>query len=152
MVVSSDWGDSTDVHPRHKKPIGERLALKALAREYSHNIPDIESPQCIEVYRHRDTLILTFDQPLTTSDGEAPRTFEIASHNGIYHPAKALIDGKKVYVIDSEATLPPPSVSGPSIWVRYGWQPYTRANLCGAGPHKQPVSTFRKRCQVIKLY
>lgn len=152
MAVSSDLGDSTDVHPRHKKPIGERLALKALAREYRHNIPDFESPQCVDILRHCDTLILTFSQPLTTLDGEAPRTFEIASHNGIYHPAKALIDGKRVYVIDSEATLPPPSVSGPSIWVRYGWQPYTRANLCGAGPHKQPVSTFRKRCQVIKLY
>jgi sialate O-acetylesterase len=34
MVVSIDTGDSLDVHPTDKKPIGERLSLLALAKTY----------------------------------------------------------------------------------------------------------------------
>ena len=34
MAVSSDKGDSLDVHPRDKRPIGERLAHWALHKEY----------------------------------------------------------------------------------------------------------------------
>lgn len=36
MVVSSDQGDSLDVHPANKKPIGERLAYWVLNRTYGH--------------------------------------------------------------------------------------------------------------------
>ena len=32
MAVSSDLGDSLDVHPRNKQPIGERLARWALLK------------------------------------------------------------------------------------------------------------------------
>ena len=38
MVVSSDCGDSIDVHPRNKRPIGERLARWALSDTYKYNL------------------------------------------------------------------------------------------------------------------
>ena len=34
MAVSSDLGDSLDVHPKHKQPVGERLAHWALNQTY----------------------------------------------------------------------------------------------------------------------
>ncbi len=149
MVVSSDWGDSTDVHPRHKKPVGERLALQALNKEYSYEykfkIPDAKSPRVVEGSgtQYRDTVTLDFDQPLATSDGEAVRGFEIEGRDGLFHPATAVIKGTQVIITASD-TLRQGVDEQPSR-IRYGWQPFTRANLCGAGPHKLPVSTFEDR-------
>ena len=34
MVVITDAGDSTDIHPRNKRVTGERLAAWALAKQY----------------------------------------------------------------------------------------------------------------------
>lgn len=38
MAVSSDHGDSLDVHPICKKPVGERLARGALNKTYQKNV------------------------------------------------------------------------------------------------------------------
>ena len=38
MAVSSDRGDSLNVHPTRKKEIGERLAHWALNKTYGHNV------------------------------------------------------------------------------------------------------------------
>lgn len=137
MAVSSDLGDSTDVHPRHKKPVGERLALLALAgddfRKNQYHSPGI----LMWVNREDSAVVIQFDQPLTTSDGNAPRTFELAGEDGIFYPATAIIGDKTVTVTAVDVTVPRA--------VRYGWQPFTRANLCGTGKHKLPVSTFKAK-------
>lgn len=133
MAVSSDRGDSTDVHPRHKKPIGERLALLALDDNGRWHA-DYHSPEPAINTRNGSAAIIRFNQPVTTMDGGAPRTFELAGEDGIFYPATAIIGDKTVIVTAVEVVVPRA--------VRYGWQPFTRANLCGTGPHKLPVSTF----------
>lgn len=136
MAVSSDRGDSTDVHPRYKKPIGERLALLALnGRDRWYT--DYHSPEPTIVTRDGNRAAIRFDQPVTTKDGGVPTTFELAGEEGIFHPATAQVTGENTVIASA------PEVSTP-VYVRYGWQPFTRANLCGAGPHKLPVSTFKK--------
>ena len=57
-----------------------------------------------------------------SSDGDKLRTFEIAEHDGLFVPAEAqIIDGKTVKVWSGQIRNPK--------FVRYGWQPFTRANL-----------------------
>lgn len=157
MVVSSDWGDSTDVHPRHKKPIGERLALRALNKEYSYEykfkIPDAKSPWVGEgsAVQHLDTVTLDFDQPLATSDGKSVRGFEVEGKDGLFYPATAVINGKQVIITASKEGTPRQRIDEDPIKIRYGWQPFTRANLCGAGPHKLPVSTFEIMVSCLQI-
>lgn len=134
MAVSSDCGDSLDVHPRCKQPIGERLARWALAKTYGQHITP-SGPVFSSVTRQADALIVSFlyADGLQTSDGKAPSCFEIAEEDGLFQPANATIEGNTV-------RLTSPTIKHPR-YVRYAWQPFTRANLVNAD--HLPASTFR---------
>lgn len=58
MAASSDYGDSLDVHPQNKKPIGERLARWALNTTYgyTHLVPSGPLFRKAD-FRDRDILI-----------------------------------------------------------------------------------------------
>ncbi len=136
MAVSSDKGDSLDVHPRFKEPVGERLARQALHNVYGFKNLTPEGPEPVKAMASRNSSVtVTFDNAsgLTTSDGAAPRTFEIAGRDGVFYPADAVIDGPAVRVASESVSRP--------CYVRYGWQPFTRANLINAD--SLPASTFK---------
>lgn len=134
MAVSSDLGDSLDVHPHQKQPIGERLAAWALNQTY--HLPVVPSgPLFKEALLQGQQVVLSFDyaESLTTRDGHSPCCFELAEEDGLFYPAEARIKGTQVWLQTSQLTHP--------RWVRYAWQPFTRANLInGTG---FPASTFR---------
>ena len=134
MAVSSDCGHPSDVHPTQKQAVGQRLALWALHDTYRFNLvpsgPLFKSFECKE-----GAVFVNFDYAdgLHSSDGEVLRTFEVAEMEGRFVPAKAEVVGNQVKVWSE--TLKNPK------YVRYGWQPYTEANLVnGAG---LPASTFK---------
>lgn len=134
MVVSSDHGDSLNVHPTHKQPIGERLARWALSDSYGYSITP-SGPLFESVVREGEALVVSFafGEGLRTSDGNSPSCFEIAEEEGLYHPANVTIVGDKV-------RLTSPDLKAPR-YVRYAWQPFTRANL--VNKDGLPASTFR---------
>lgn len=138
MAVSSDCGDSLDVHPLRKQPIGQRLARWALNKTYGMSVTP-SGPIYKGVVRSADALIVSFDyaDSLRTSDGKQPSTFEIAEEEGMYYPATAVIEGNTV-------RLTSPEVKNPR-YVRYGWQPFTRANLINGDA--LPASTFRGKAE-----
>lgn len=138
MAVSSDCGDSLDVHPLRKQPVGQRLARWALNKTYGKSITP-SGPIYKGVVRSADALIVSFDYAdnLCTSDGKQPSTFEIAEEEGMYYPATAVIEGNTV-------RLTSPEVKNPR-YVRYGWQPFTRANLINGDV--LPASTFRGKAE-----
>lgn len=138
MAVSSDCGDSLDVHPLRKQPIGQRLARWALNKTYGMSVTP-SGPIYKGVVRSADALIVSFDyaDSLCTSDGKQPSTFEIAEEEGMYNPATAVIEGNTV-------RLTSPEVKNPR-YVRYGWQPFTRANLINGDA--LPASTFRGKAE-----
>lgn len=133
MAVTSDVGDSLDVHPRRKRQVGERLAAWALAGTYGKNI--VYSGPLLKnalPAGNQVSCSFAFDKKLQTSDNQALRGFEVAGSDLVFHQAKAVIRRSRVVV--SAPQVPQPR------YVRYGWQPYSTANLCnGAG---LPASTF----------
>lgn len=138
MAVSSDCGDSLDVHPLRKQPIGQRLARWALNKTYGMSVTP-SGPIYKGVVRSADALIVSFDyaDSLCTSDGKQPSTFEIAEEEGMYYPATAVIE-------ENTVRLTSPEVKNPR-YVRYGWQPFTRANLINGDA--LPASTFRGKAE-----
>ena len=138
MAVTSDCGDSLDVHPKRKLPVGERLARWALCKTYGKTITP-SGPVYKAVVREADALVVSFDYAdgLCTSDGKSPSTFEIAEEEGMYYPATAVVSGSTVRLTSPEVKHP--------RYVRYGWQPFTRANLVNGDA--LPASTFRGEAQ-----
>ena len=135
MAVSSDHGDSLDVHPRNKKPIGERLGHWALNRTYGHKQVVPSGPLYRNVEFRNGAAYLTFDygEGLHSADGQPLRTFEVAEIDGLFEPAVAEVEGNRLKVYNK-------SIKNPR-YVRYGWQPFTRANL--VNKTGLPASTFR---------
>ena len=144
MAVSSDHGDSLDVHPRHKREIGERLAHWALNKTYGHDC--LPSGPLYRSVKFKDgAAYITFDygKGMHSSDGGELRTFEIAGHDGLFVPAEAqIIDGKTVKIWSDQIQNP--------RFVRYGWQPFTRANLVNEAG--LPASTFRSEASPVSWF
>lgn len=139
MVVSSDRGDSLDVHPKAKKEIGERLASWALNKTYNYKDVVPSGPLFKDVVFEKNVAVVSFNygEDMHSSDGAPIRTFELAGEDMLFYPAKAVVTGDKIKVSCKEVKEPK--------MVRYGWQPFTRANLVnGVG---LPASTF---CSDVK--
>lgn len=135
MAVSSDYGDSLDVHPRNKKPVGERLARWALNKTYGMHDVLPSGPLFCRADFCEDVVYVTFDygKGLKSSDGGPLRTFEVAETDGVYYPAVAEIINGQIKVYSEQVKRP--------RYIRYGWQPFTRANLVNEAG--LPASTFR---------
>ena len=133
MAVSSDVGDSLDVHPKNKRPVGERLAKVALHNTYGfaieHSGPTLRS---MEVKGKKVVLEFDHAKGLTTSDGREVIGFEVAADDKVYYEATAEIKNDKV-VLKFNADITPK-------YVRYAWRPFTRANLING--NALPASTF----------
>ena len=135
MVVSSDKGDSLDVHPIHKKEIGERLARWALNKTYGKTDVVPSGPLADKVVYEKGAAYVSFEygDGLKASDGKDIRTFEVAGDDMMYYPAHAVVEGNRLKVWSDKVKEPKR--------VRYGWQPFTRANLVNA--EGLPASTFQ---------
>ena len=135
MAVSSDYGDSLDVHPRNKKPVGERLARWALHDTYGmvHVVPSGPLFRCADFRQGAAYITFDYAEGMHTSDGQPIKTFEIADTEGIFYPAQAEVIGNRIKVYSEKVKSP--------RYVRYAWQPFTRANLVNSAG--LPASTFR---------
>ncbi|TDW96329.1 sialate O-acetylesterase [Dinghuibacter silviterrae] len=139
MVVTMDVGESKNLHPINKKPVGERLAATALAGTYGlegivHSGPHY---QCMEV-RGRDVVIHfepgTLSGGLKTIDGGAPLFFTMAGADKVFYPAVATIEGDHV-VLHSDKVRKP-------LAARYAFTNYPVTNLeNGAGWPAVPFRT-----------
>ena len=134
MAVITDAGDSTDIHPRNKVIPAERLSRWALKNEYGRKVE-----ACGPVYKSMkvkgDKAILSFDYTAKglKADGGELKGFEVAGDDGVFYPALAKIDGKRVIVYSDKVNSPTD--------VRYGWGKFFRVNLYNEAG--LPASPFR---------
>ena len=136
MAVCSDLGDPKDVHPRHKRAVGERLARVALHRTYGFDNVTDSGPAIRRATLRDGAVYAEFDNAdgLRTSDGQPLRRFELAEYDGLFHSAEAVVCEDGTVRIKSDVVAHP-------RFVRYAWQPYTDANMVnGEG---LPASTFK---------
>ncbi len=133
FAVSSDKGHPSDVHPKEKAPIGERLARLALAGTYcmNHIVYNGPTPVGAKVVKGRTVVEFSSAKELKTSDGQPLRGLEVAGKVGSFSEVlvdKVTIEGNKI-IIDN-----------PVARVRYAWKPYTTANM--VNEEGLPAGTF----------
>ena len=138
MAVTIDVGNMSNIHFTHKREVGERLALIALAKSYGFKNIVSKGPACVKIIEEKDQLQLDFDQQLFTIGHKDPHGFEIGYKNPgsdsvIFVKAKSIIKGTKVLVWNSQVKNP--------LVVRYAWLEVGDANL--ANRNGLPAYPFR---------
>ena len=136
MAVAIDVGHPTNVHPSHKKPVGDRLSRLALNHIYGKNIPcHGPLPEQLSVQKTGITIKFSHADGLTTSDNTPPRAFELAGGDGIFHPATAEIINDTIFLTNNKITHPNS--------VRYAWSNYPDVNLVNSSG--LPAHPFRRK-------
>ena len=133
MAVSSDFGDSLNVHPTHKQPVGERLALLALKNSYHKNIV-ASGPIVEKAFQSGKEIVIDFvnAKKLKVRDNEPLTGFEVMNEKGeIISPKAGIKNNKVILYLEKNEKI---------IEVLYAFKPFTNANL--ENEAGLPASTF----------
>ncbi|MDE3247539.1 MAG: sialate O-acetylesterase [Bacteroidota bacterium] len=134
MVVTTDNGDSLDIHPRNKKLVGERLARWPLHDLYAKNDVIESGPIYQSVQKEGKYMRIRFRYAQgLVAHGATLNEFTIAGADSLFVPAQARIDGNTVLVWSDAIDKP--------IAVRFAWRNIPQPNLYNAAG--LPASPFR---------
>ena len=137
MAVITDVGNVSDIHPRNKRTVGNRLSLWALAKSYGRDELTYSGPLFTSM-KVVDNKAISFNHAagLKSTDGKPLTWFTVAGADKAFVDAKAAIAGNTV-VVSSD------SVANP-VAVRFGWHETAEPNLAnGAGLPASPFRTDR---------
>lgn len=113
FAVTADIGDPGDPHFKNKQEAGRRLALVALAKTYGRNLGS-SGPSVRDIRKEQDAFVVAFDHAAgLTLRGDAPKAFELAGEDRVFHPAAAEVEADTVIVKS-------PAVPAPAA-IRYAW-------------------------------
>ncbi len=112
MAVTNDIGNIYNIHPGNKYQVGKRLALWALAKAYGKRI--FYSGPIFKGHKvEGDKIRCYFDQAGGLKAPHGLKLFKIAGKDGIFVPAKAVIDSQTVVVSSPQVPTP--------VAVNYAW-------------------------------
>ena len=125
-AVAIDIGHHTDIHPKDKKSVGERLARLALVRTYGLSDLVEAGPIPVAATLSGSSVTVAFRNAneLAAGDGEALRGFQLAGGNGPFAWVEAAVRDRTVVLTVPEGMEP--------TKVRYAWDDYPDCNLVGA--------------------
>ncbi|MDO4754756.1 MAG: sialate O-acetylesterase [Parabacteroides sp.] len=139
MITTNDLVEPyeySQIHPRKKREIGNRLAWHALAKTYGHKGIYPDSPSYREMEIDGKQIIVRFNHAdRGLSPWEEIKGFEIAGENKKFYPAEAQL-GKK----DDEIIVSSPKVKKP-VAVRYCFKNFQIGNV--VNHRDQPLIPFR---------
>jgi sialate O-acetylesterase len=126
QAVTTDVGDSGNIHPGRKQEVGRRLARVALARTYGQKILD-SGPVFKEAIRegvgYRVSFTMTGGQHRLSTMQNSVEGFELAGADKVFKPAKAVFSDDRNTVLVTSTDVPEP------IAVRYAWRDFPNASL-----------------------
>lgn len=134
IAVILDCGELGNIHPTDKHPVGHRLAL--LARHLVYGERDLAAfgPMYRSSAVSGDTMTVWFDHAQQGMEWHGdPTGFELAGGDGVYHPARAVLDGNAVHLTCEAVPAP--------CFVRYNWVNYGAVTLFGT--NGIPAAPFR---------
>ena len=144
MAITIDIGDKSNVHPKNKQDLGDRLARIARANVYGEKI-EFSGPMYESMTVDGDSVRIKFSHVsggLVAKNGDL-KTFEIAGKDGHFAAASAKIDGDTVVVSSSDVPEP--------MAVRYAWNRWPQGcNLYNADG--LPAAPFRSDGQAIEHF
>ena len=135
LITLMDEGEPSDVHPKNKRPVGERLAR--LARAMIHEEDVVPTGPLVDRYEISGGAALVHFRHAGEGlqfSGEALRTFTACGADKVFHPAQAEITSKDSIRVTS------PNVPEP-VAVRYAWEPFPDCNLFNS--EDLPAAPFR---------
>ncbi len=135
MVVTSDIGNTADIHPTNKLDVGKRFASIALNKTYGKTALPVSGPLYREMKVEGNKIRLYFDhaEQGLVSRGKELTLFEIAGQDQQFVPAKAKIDGSTI-VVSARGVKDPAAV-------RFAWSNTAEPNLFNK--EGLPASAFR---------
>lgn len=118
LTVTIDVGDSTSLHPLKKEPVGNRIALWALAKVYGKKGIVFSGPVIERIHSFGNKVFLVFKnigKRLVCKNFSFLKGFEISDNSSQddFIPANAFINGDSVIVLA-------PGIERPYA-VRYAW-------------------------------
>jgi len=106
LAVGIDIGETDQIHPRNKRPMGERLALLARHRVYGEKIEDTGPTfASIKIEKDKVRVQLTHADGLHATGGTIP-CFAVAGADQKFVAATAAIDGTTVIVSSPNVIAP----------------------------------------------
>ncbi len=130
-----DVGNPSDIHPKNKAPVGERLALAALKKCFGQQ-NSAPGPVLKSAEVKGGAMEVSFDNAAggLKFAGEA-KGFELAGADRKFIPATAAVSGNASVKVEC------PEIAQP-VYVRYGWSNTPTATLCNdEGLPALPFST-----------
>jgi sialate O-acetylesterase len=134
QAVITDVGETSDIHPRRKEPVGARLALAARALAYREKI-EYSGPVFQDLSIEGNKVALRFSHlgKGLEARGGLPLGFTVAGEDKKFFNAHAEIRGDKVIVWNDKIEKP--------VAVRFGWTNYPIVDLWNKDG--LPASPFR---------
>ena len=116
MAVTTDIGDTKDIHPKNKQEVGLRLAKIALNKVYGKTT-EYSGPVYQSMKTEAGKIILSFTHNesgwMVKDKYGYIKGFEIAGNDQQFHYAKAMVEGDKIIVYNEAVAQP--------VAVRYAW-------------------------------
>lgn len=135
MVVTTDVGNPSNIHPIDKQTVGHRLALIARAKTYNEAKLVYSGPSYnhMKIKKHKIQLFFDDVENGFKRSNESLKEFEIAGNDQIFYSAEAKVAGKIIVVSSSKVKDP--------VAVRFAWKATPEPNLFNT--ENLPASPFR---------